>query len=113
MLLRNRLWDPSSLPLAFHHGLFPVFLAKHLDISEEPRGWVCYLFSQNAVSPPRISLLGFSKKPRKSRWRPWWDITKAAKLVGLWETGAAHTTLQVIPGKPDFPSVLSLSLAVS
>lgn len=37
----------------------------------------------------------------------------ADKLVGLWETGAAHTTLQVIPGKPDFPSVLSLSLAVS
>lgn len=40
-------------------------------------------------------------------------MTKAAKLMGLWERGAAHTALQVISAKPDFPSVLGLFLAAA
>lgn len=117
MVLRNRLWVLSSLPLTSQVStvaFLPAFPAKHLDVSEEPRGWFA-IYSPKMLFPLPGDQAGChtSKKPRESRWRPWWDITKAAKLVGRWGRGTVHTTLQVILGKPDFPSVHSLSLAVS
>lgn len=101
--LRNGLWVPSSLPLGVLRGL----PAEHLEVflvSQEPRGWFC-LFPHKRF-PCHVTRRGvIPRRNQENLDGDWWDITKAAKLMGLWERGAAHTALQVIPAKPDFPSV--------